>query len=60
MENAAPVQSILGGGNHGYLSLVITPARYQQVMGHIFIPPPNPGPVPIIPRLFMTAAEIRH
>eukprot|EP00957_Ditylum_brightwellii_P036603 2773455-Ditylum_brightwellii.AAC.1 len=43
-ENAASVHSNASGGAHGHLALVLTPAHYQQVTGHLFNPPVHPGP----------------
>eukprot|EP00957_Ditylum_brightwellii_P120577 9198268-Ditylum_brightwellii.AAC.1 len=57
MENAASIDTTIGGGLHGHLGLVITPARYLQLTGHPFVPPQNPEPTPIMPNQFMTAAE---
>ena len=59
MENAASVPTTLGGGNHGHLALVMNPARYLALSGGApFIPPRNPGPVPVPPTPFMTAAQM--
>eukprot|EP00957_Ditylum_brightwellii_P163901 12478183-Ditylum_brightwellii.AAC.1 len=57
MENAASIDTIIGGGLHGHLALVITPARYLQLTGHSFVPPQNPRPTPIMPNQFMMTAE---
>ena len=48
-ENAASVQSALGGGGHGHLGLVISNARHSTLTGHNFVPPLNPGTTPVIP-----------
>eukprot|EP00957_Ditylum_brightwellii_P137597 10490100-Ditylum_brightwellii.AAC.1 len=59
MENAASVPTRLGGGNHGHLALVMNPARYLALSGGApFIPPRNPGPVPLPPMPFMMAAQM--
>eukprot|EP00957_Ditylum_brightwellii_P199267 15189299-Ditylum_brightwellii.AAC.1 len=59
MENAASVLSTLGGGHHGQLALVTNPIRYLTIArGVAFLPPRNPGPVPIPPRLFMMASKM--
>ena len=42
IKNASSFLSELGGGNHGYLGLVLTPAKYQLVTGKTFTPHPNP------------------
>ena len=47
--NAASVQSHLGDGALGLLYLTVTPAVYNTLSLVPFIPPPNPGPDPIIP-----------
>ena len=49
IENASSIQSTLGGGNHGYLGLILKPAKYQTVTGQQFNPHPNPGALPVIP-----------
>ena len=46
--NAALVETTRGGGNHGYLAIVLEPNTYHTLTGHIFIPPTNPGPSLII------------
>eukprot|EP00957_Ditylum_brightwellii_P171209 13033369-Ditylum_brightwellii.AAC.2 len=57
MENAALIDTTIGGSHHGHIGLVIMPTRYLQLTGHPFATPQNPGPTPIIPNQFMTAAE---
>ena len=49
IENASSIQTTLGGGNYGYLSLILKPAKYQTVTGHQFQLHPNPGALPVIP-----------
>jgi len=46
--NAASVETTRGGGQHGYLAIVLEPATYTTLTGATFMPPTNPGPVPII------------
>jgi hypothetical protein len=42
--NATLVSSTLGGGLHGYLGLVVTPANYARTQpNHVFTRPPHPG-----------------
>ena len=48
-ENAASVQSALGGGAHGHLGLLISNARHFTLTGENFVPPLNPGSTPNIP-----------
>lgn len=49
-ENAASVPTQLGGGNNGYLALVVDEATYATIApGQPFIRPPYPGPQPVIP-----------
>ena len=45
--NASSVQSDLGGGRHGYLGLVLTPAEYAAVSNIPFVRPINPLPLVI-------------
>jgi hypothetical protein len=60
MENASTVPSTIGGGNHGHLGLVIEAPKYLQLTGVACNAPPNPGPVPLARRPFMTPAEIEN
>eukprot|EP00957_Ditylum_brightwellii_P031589 2395451-Ditylum_brightwellii.AAC.1 len=54
MENASSIEATFGGGMHGHLGLVLTPARYMQITRHVFNPSVNPGPNPIMPHPYMT------
>ena len=48
-ENASTIQSELGGGQHGLLSLATKPATYRTVIGQDFqlpVRPPQASPVP--------------
>ena len=47
--NASSIESQLGGGDHGYLGLVLTDAEYASVPGTIPFVPPQFPPVLIIP-----------
>eukprot|EP00957_Ditylum_brightwellii_P017528 1320394-Ditylum_brightwellii.AAC.1 len=58
MENASSVSTELGGGNHGYLALVISPAVYQTTTGTTLPSWHHPGLVPVPTRQFMTNAGI--
>ena len=49
IQNASSIMTELGGGNHGYLGLVLSPEKCNQITGHDFEPHPNPGPIPIFP-----------
>ena len=44
--NAASVQCDLGGGQNGYLGLVLTAAEYRFVTRIPFVRPAHPGNVP--------------
>ena len=49
--NASSVDTDLGGGDHGYLGLVLTDEEYAKVSpNHPFVPPEFPGPLVIPPR----------
>jgi hypothetical protein len=38
------ISTMLGGGNHGHVGIIIEPARYLLMMGGVaFINPANPG-----------------
>ena len=41
--NASSVPSNLGGGNHGHLGLVLSPAAYALVSNTAFVTPAHPG-----------------
>ena len=45
-SNAASVPSVLGGGQHGYLGLCLSPVRYNQLSLVPFILPADPGAYP--------------
>ena len=46
--NAKSVYSNLGGGEHGYLGLVLTSVQYALVSPILFIYPTHPGPIIIL------------
>ena len=46
--NASSVETTRGGGQHGYLAIVLKPATCTTLTGATFVPPTNPGPVPIV------------
>ena len=48
--NAMSVPSLLGGGQHGHLALVLSDANYvaQAGAGNAFVPPVHPGPPPVL------------
>ena len=48
--NAISVQSNLGGGQHGYLGLVVRPTTYVMISKNHFVNPVHPGTL-IIPVL---------
>ena len=47
--NARAVRTSLGGGNHGYLALVLTPEQYAIVSQIPFVRPQHPGSLQIAP-----------
>ena len=47
--NAASVPTTLGGGNHGYLGLILSPAAYATISPTAFVKPAYPGQHPAIP-----------
>eukprot|EP00957_Ditylum_brightwellii_P175726 13380238-Ditylum_brightwellii.AAC.1 len=49
MENAATINSMVGGGAHDHLGLTLTGQRYLQQTGVNFSPPNNLGPVLVPP-----------
>jgi hypothetical protein len=48
-ENAATIPSLRGGGNNGYLGIVVSDAVYATIHATPFDLPDNPGPTPVIP-----------
>ena len=61
--NAASVPTTLGGGNHGYLGLILSPATYATISQTAFIEPVYPGQHPAIPATINaanTSTIIRH
>ena len=47
--NAASIPTTLGGGNHGYLGLILSPATYATIAANQFIEPIYPGQHPNVP-----------
>ena len=47
--NAASVKCNLGGGQNGYLGIILPPTQYEQVSGTDFILPPDPGRTTHVP-----------
>ena len=58
-SNAASHHSELGGGSHGLLGLILSPATYQTIMSVPFVAPVNPGSLPTIVEK-ITAAKINE
>ena len=46
--NATSVDNTRRGGQHGYLALLLHASPYTTLTGQTFMPPTNPGPVPVI------------
>ena len=47
-QNAASITTTEGGGQHGYLALLVSPQVYATISATAFAPPQNPGPYPTI------------
>ena len=47
--NAASIPTTLGGGNHSYLSLILSPAAYTTIAATQFVEPIYPGQHPNVP-----------
>ena len=43
MENTVWVESNLGGGQNGYLGIILPPEQYGYVSGTSFVRQPKPG-----------------
>ena len=55
--NASSFPTTLGGGNHGYLGIILTPAEYRRITPtDTFTRTPNPGV--LVPNPVGTAAQI--
>ena len=46
---AASVECDLGGGQKGYLGLILPPEQYARVSGTTFVLPPKPGQTAHVP-----------
>lgn len=49
VQNTSSIMTELGGGNHGYLGLVLSAAKHLQLTGYVFALHPNPGPILTFP-----------
>ena len=47
IQNASSIFTELGGGNHGYLGLLLEATKYLEITGHDFNQHSNPGLIPI-------------
>ena len=47
-SNAASIPTVLGGGGHGHLGLVMAGVLYAAVTGQVFNRPNNPGAAPAV------------
>ena len=47
--NANSIPATLGGGNHGYLGLILSPAAYTTITATHFVEPVYPGQHPNVP-----------
>ena len=46
--NAASLPTTLGGGNHGHIGLIMTPALYLTLSATAYVEPADPGPPPVV------------
>ena len=53
--NVASIPTTLGGGNHGYLGLILLPAAYATITATQFVEPIYPGQHPNVPAGTSTA-----
>ena len=61
--NTASIPTTLGGGNHGYLGLILSPAAYTTIAATQFVEPIYPGQHPNVPAGTSTANTstiVRH
>ena len=55
--NKGSAPTTLGGSNHGYLGMILTPVEYRRILPNDpFTRPPNPGV--LVPNPVGTAAQI--
>ena len=47
LANASSIYSTRGGENHGLLFIIQEPAKHLTLKGYVFMPPTNPGTVPV-------------
>jgi hypothetical protein len=47
LENAMAIPSLLGGGQHGFLGILIPAAAYLTLTGSVFVAPAQPTPHPV-------------
>ena len=45
--NSQTVPTQLGGGQHGFLGAILSPAEYALISNDPFVPPAHPGPLDI-------------
>ena len=48
-DNASAVKTTLGGGGHGLLAVLLSPATYHAITGHVWAEPAHPGNAPDLP-----------
>ena len=45
-DNASAVKTTLGGGGHGLLAVLLSPATYHAITGNVWAEPAHPGNAP--------------
>ena len=61
-SNATSVTSDLGGGGHGHLGIVLTPAEYAVISPIPYVRPVHPGPLvvpPVLPNMKLAVLEMK-
>ena len=58
-SNAASAECNLGGGQNGYLGLILPPEQYARVSGTAFVLPPDPGQTAHVPEWTVPTEEKR-
>ena len=49
MENVASIECNLGGGQNGYIDLILLPKQYDRLYDTAFVLPPDPGQTAHVP-----------
>ena len=57
--NAAAIPSLLGGGRHGHVGILMSATLYATLSNSPYIIPIDPGPIPVYPRVNITLVALQ-